>query len=62
MKQFHSDVMDLKSMSNVVGGSDSVTHDTTILLSRKTRVQKAVCSSEDEPVEIIGTLTIDKEK
>lgn len=48
----------LREMSSVLGGGN-ITHETTILFSRKTR-QAAV--QEDEATEITGTVTIDKEK
>jgi len=58
MKKLKVKSMALKAMSEVRGGTD-ITHDTTILLSKKTR--QAVVSA-DEEIEITGTVTIDKER
>jgi hypothetical protein len=58
MKRLKVKSMALKAMSEVRGGS-SITHDTTILLSKKTR--QALVSADDE-LEITGTVTIDKER
>ena len=58
MKEFKFKAMALKAMSEVRGGTD-ITYDTTILLSRKT---KQVVTSEDDQIEIVGTITIDKER
>lgn len=44
-------------MSEVRGGD--ITHDTTILLSKKT---KQALVAEDERIEITGTVTIDRER
>jgi hypothetical protein len=60
MKKFKAESVDMKKMSNIRGGDD-ITHDTTILLSRKTK-QKAISVEEDKSIEIVGTITIDKEK
>ena len=47
-------------MSEIRRGGD-ITHDTTIKLSRKTK-QKAVSLAEDKATEIVGTITIDRER
>lgn len=60
MKDFQADIINIKTMSDIRGGGD-VTHDTKILLSRKTK-QKAVSLAEDEATEIVGTITIDRER
>ncbi len=60
MKKFKAESIDMRQMSNIRGGDD-ITHDTTILWSRKTR-QKAVSVEEDKPIEIVGTITIDRER
>lgn len=58
MKKLKVKSMALKAMSEVRGGS-SITHETTLLISKKTR--QALVSADDE-IEITGTLTVDKEK
>ena len=60
MKKFEASTMSVKSMSETLGGGD-ITHDTTILWSRKTR-QKACQLMEDETTEITGTITIVRKK
>lgn len=52
--------MTLKSMSDVLGGSN-VTVDIDLHLTRKTRV-KAVMMREDEEQEVSGTVSVDKER
>lgn len=60
MKKFKVKAMSVKAMADIRGGGD-ITHDTTILLSRKTR-QKALSLAEDKATEIVGTVTIDRER
>lgn len=60
MKNFKADIINIKTMSEIRRGGD-ITHDTTIKLSRKTK-QKAVSLAEDKATEIVGTITIDRER
>ncbi len=58
MKKFKAETMDVKAMNQLRGG---VTHDTTILISRKTRI-KAMQVCDEKETEITGTVTIDRER
>ncbi len=60
MKNFKAEIINIKIMSDIRGGGD-ITHDTTILWSRKTK-QKSVSLAEDKAIEIVGTITIDRER
>lgn len=59
MNDFKHKTLDLKSMSDILGGADSITHDTTIHLSKKT---KEATHLQDKTIEITGTITIDRER
>lgn len=48
----------MKAMSEIRGGSN-ITHDTKLLLSRKT---KQLVALENETIEIVGTITVDRER
>lgn len=58
MKKFKVKSLAMKAMSEIRGGSN-ITHDTKLLLSRKT---KQLVALENETIEIVGTITVDRER